>query len=47
VSPEVRAHNIETGHCESGHMVYIDAKAATQYHKELVKFVNDALPPNN
>jgi len=47
VSPEIRAHNIETGHYESGHMVYIDAKAATQYHADLVKFVQDSLPSGN
>lgn len=44
VSPEIRAHNIETGHYESGHMVYIDAKAAAQYHADLVKFVADSVP---
>lgn len=44
VSDEIKKHNIETGHYESGHMVYIDSKAAAEYHADLVKFVKDSLP---
>lgn len=42
VSDAIRQHNVETGHYESGHMVYIDAKAAAAYHADLVKFVEHA-----
>ncbi len=44
VSDEVRNRNISLGYYESGHMVYIDRKAADQYHDDLVKFVQSSLP---
>jgi carboxypeptidase C (cathepsin A) len=44
VSDEIKKHNISTGYYESGHMVYIDLPAATKYHADLVKFVQDSMP---
>jgi carboxypeptidase C (cathepsin A) len=44
VSDEVKQKNISVGYYASGHMVYIDQRAAGQYHDDLVKFVKSALP---
>ena len=44
VSDEIRKNNISTGYYEAGHMVYIDAGAAAQYHADLEKFVKGAMP---
>lgn len=44
VSDEIKKNNISTGYYEAGHMVYIDQGAAAQYHADLVKFVQGALP---
>ncbi len=44
VSDEIKQHNISLGYYESGHMVYIDQKAAGKYHADLVKFVEASLP---
>lgn len=44
VSDDIREHGIETGHYASGHMVYVDLKAATQFHADLAKFVKDSVP---
>ena len=44
VSDEIKKHNISMGYYEAGHMVYIDQSAANQYHADLVKFVQGALP---
>lgn len=44
VSDEIKKNNIEKGYYESGHMVYIDHAAATKYHADLVKFVQDSMP---
>jgi carboxypeptidase C (cathepsin A) len=44
VSDEIKKNNISQGYYESGHMVYIDQKAAAKYHADLVKFVQDSLP---
>jgi carboxypeptidase C (cathepsin A) len=44
VSDEIKKNNISSGYYESGHMVYIDQKAADQYHTDLVKFVQASLP---
>jgi carboxypeptidase C (cathepsin A) len=44
VSDEIKKNNISMGYYESGHMVYIDQPSAAQYHADLVKFVQGALP---
>jgi hypothetical protein len=44
VSDEIKKNNISSGYYESGHMVYIDQKAADQYHADLVKFVQSSMP---
>jgi len=44
VSDEIKKNNIRSGYYESGHMVYIDQKAADQYHADLEKFVKASLP---
>ena len=43
-SDEIKKNNISFGYYESGHMVYIDQKAAERYHADLAKFVQGALP---
>jgi carboxypeptidase C (cathepsin A) len=42
VSPEVRAHNITVSHFEAGEMAYVDNKALTKLHGDLVRFVTEA-----
>jgi carboxypeptidase C (cathepsin A) len=44
VSEEIKKNNISMGYYEAGHMVYIDQPSAAQYHADLVKFVQGALP---
>jgi carboxypeptidase C (cathepsin A) len=44
VSDEIKKNNISMGYYEAGHMVYIDQPSAAQYHADLVKFVQGALP---
>ncbi len=44
VSDEIKKNNIATGYYESGHMVYIDQRAAAKYHADLVKFVQASMP---
>lgn len=43
VSPQVRAHNISTGHYQSGHMIYIDMQASRKMRQDLRRFYSDAL----
>jgi hypothetical protein len=43
VSPEVRGHNITVSHFEAGQMTYVDNKALTKLHGDLVRFVDDAV----
>ncbi len=44
VSPEVRGHNITTDYFDTGHMIYIDAKASAQLHQDLAKFIAASVP---
>ncbi|MGH9477203.1 MAG: S10 family peptidase [Terriglobales bacterium] len=43
VSPQVRAHDITTGHYESGHMIYIDMNASHRLREDLRRFYSNAL----
>ncbi len=45
VSPQVRAHNIMTGHYTSGHMIYLDAAALTQMRADLRRYYTNLLAP--
>jgi carboxypeptidase C (cathepsin A) len=44
VSPQVREHNIMTDYYDTGHMIYIDAKASEQLHTDLAKFITASVP---
>lgn len=39
VSAAIRAHNISTDYFDTGHMIYIDAKASAQLHGDMAKFI--------
>ncbi|MGH9487039.1 MAG: S10 family peptidase [Terriglobales bacterium] len=43
VSPQVRAHDISTGHYQSGHMIYIDTAASHKLRADLRQFYANAL----
>ncbi len=43
ISPQVREHNIMTGHYESGHMVYIDAAAMVKMRADMRRFYEGAM----
>ncbi len=44
VSPQILAHNIMTAHFDTGHMIYIDAKASAQLHQDLTRFIAASMP---